>query len=291
MDKKTINDFPKKVPPQVQSRQPGFEYMINPKPIFEHPAYKAGNKLEGKIAIVTGGDSGIGRAVSVAFAKEGADVAILYLDEHQDAETTKTIIESYGRKCLLISGDVGLEPLCQVAVKKIIDKFGKLDILVNNAGEQHVQESIVDITSEQLERTFKTNIFSMFYMVKACMPYLKAGSSIINTSSITAFHGHKKLLDYSATKGAITVFTRSLALSLVDKEIRVNSVAPGPVWTPLIPASFSEKEVSEFGSNAPMGRLGQPIEIAQAYVYLASVDSSYMTGQTLHVSGGHIING
>ncbi|SKA92416.1 NAD(P)-dependent dehydrogenase, short-chain alcohol dehydrogenase family [Clostridium sp. USBA 49] len=285
-----LKNFPTKIPAQKQDKQPGIEKNMNPRPIFEDPNYKASNKLQNKTAIITGGDSGIGRAVSVAYALEGADVAIIYLNEHEDAEETKKIIESKGRKCITIAGDIGEESFCFEAVKEVINTFNKIDILVNNAGEQHTQNSIEDITKEQLERTFKTNIFSMFYMTKACLPHMKEGSIIINTSSVTAYKGHKTLIDYSATKGAITTFTRSLALSLSSRNIRVNAVAPGPIWTPLIPASFSKQEVSEFGSNSTFKRPGQPVELAPAYVFLASDSSTYISGETIHVNGGEIIN-
>lgn len=285
-----IKNFPKKVSAQKQDKQPGIEKIMNPRPVFEDPNYKASDKLLNKTAIITGGDSGIGRAAAVAYALEGADIAIIYLDEHEDAEETKKIIEGKGRKCITIAGDIGDESFCFEAVKKVMDVFGKIDVLVNNAAEQHTQNSVEDITKEQLERTFKTNIFSMFYMVKACLPHMKEGSVIINTSSVTAYKGHETLIDYSATKGAITAFTRSLALSLAKRNIRVNAVAPGPIWTPLIPASFSEQEVAKFGSNSTFGRPGQPAELAPAYVFLASDSSTYISGETIHINGGEIIN-
>lgn len=291
MDINMINRFPKSVPAQRQNKQPGLEAPMNPKPIFEDPAYKSANKLAGKTALITGGDSGIGRAVAVAFALEGADIAIVYLDEHQDAEETKKIIEQKGGRCLLIPGDVGDENFCIDAISKTLFQFGKLDILVNNAAEQHPQPGIEDISKEQLEKTFRTNIYSMFFLTKAAMPHLKEGASIINTTSVTAYAGNELLLDYSATKGAAVAFTRSLSQLLAARNIRVNAVAPGPIWTPLIPSSFNEQEVAQFGANTPMGRVGQPVELAQAYVFLASCDSSYMTGQTLHVNGGKIVNG
>lgn len=286
-----VNIFPKTLPPQKQNVQPGIESMMNPRPIYENEEYVGSNKLKDKVAVITGGDSGIGRAVSVAFAKEGADVAIIYLNEHKDAEETKKLIEGKGRRCLIISGDVGEEEFCINAVKEIIKSFNKIDILVNNAAEQHAQNSIEDITREQLERTYKTNIFSFFYMTKAVMPHLKDRSAIINTSSITAYAGNETLIDYSTTKGAINTFTRSMALSLAARNIRVNQVAPGPIWTPLIPASFDEKRVADFGKDTVLKRAGQPVELAAAYVFLASNDSSYMTGQTIHINGGEIING
>jgi len=259
--------------------------------VYDDPQHMGENKLLGKAAIITGGDSGIGRAVAEAFAKEGADIAIIYLNEHEDAEETKKIIETAGRRCILISGDVGEESFCIDAVNKTAGAFGKIDILVNNAAEQHPQNSIEDITKEQLERTFKTNFFSVFYMTREAIRHFKEGSSIINTASITAYKGDELLIDYSATKGAIVSFTRSMALSLAGRNIRVNAVAPGPVWTPLIPSSFNEQEVGKFGSDTPMGRPAQPVELAQAYVFLASNGASYMTGQTIHVNGGVIVNG
>lgn len=287
----TAISFPQSVPPQKQDKQPGLEYVMNPQPIFDNPNCNGSNKLAGKKAVITGGDSGIGKAVAVAFAKEGADVAIVYFDEHKDAEGTKAIIEQIGRKCLLIPGDISDENFCNSAIQKTIDTFGKIDILVNNAAVQYAQNSIEDITKEQLEKTFKVNIFSMFYLVKAALKHLKEGSCIINTASITAYKGSKDLIDYSATKGAIVTFTRSLSQSLAARKIRVNQVAPGPIWTPLIPSCFSEQEVAKFGTDTTMGRLGQPVELAPAYVFLASDEASYITGQTIHVNGGEIVNG
>ncbi|MDZ5668962.1 SDR family oxidoreductase [Bacillus stercoris] len=283
------NQKKKTLPPQHQNQQPGFEYLMDPRPVFDKP--KKAKKLEGKTAIITGGDSGIGRAVSVLFAKEGANVVIVYLNEHQDAEETKQYVEKEGVKCLLIEGDVGDEAFCNDVVGRASQAFPSIDILVNNAAEQHVQPSIEKITSHQLLRTFQTNIFSMFYLTKAVLPHLKKGSSIINTASITAYKGNKTLIDYSATKGAIVTFTRSLSQSLVQQGIRVNAVAPGPIWTPLIPASFAAKDVEVFGSDVPMERPGQPVEVAPSYLYLASDDSTYVTGQTIHVNGGTIVNG
>lgn len=283
------NQKKKTLPPQHQNQQPGFEYLMDPRPVFDK--LKKAKKLEGKTAIITGGDSGIGRAVSVLFAKEGANVVIVYLNEHQDAEETKQYVEKEGVKCLLIAGDVGDEAFCNDVVGQASQVFPSIDILVNNAAEQHVQPSIEKITSHQLIRTFQTNIFSMFYLTKAVLPHLKKGSSIINTASITAYKGNKTLIDYSATKGAIVTFTRSLSQSLVQQGIRVNAVAPGPIWTPLIPASFAAKDVEVFGSDVPMERPGQPVEVAPSYLYLASDDSTYVTGQTIHVNGGTIVNG
>lgn len=278
-------------PPQHQDHQPGTEPEMKPEPKSVDENYRGSEKLAGKVALITGGDSGIGKSVAIYYAKEGADVAIVYLEENNDAETTKQLIEAEGRKCLLIAGDVGNEEFCTQAVKKTINEFGKIDILVNNAAEQHPQQSILDISADQLEKTFRTNIFSMFHLTKAVLPQLKKGSTIINTSSITAYQGHETLIDYSATKGAIVTFTRSLAMSLSSQGIRVNSVAPGPIWTPLIPSTFSAEEVAKFGTNSPMGRAGQPYELAPAYVYLASDDSTYVSGQTIHVNGGTIVNG
>lgn len=279
------------IPPQHQNQQPGIESQMNPQPEFDNNAYKAAGKLMDKVALITGGDSGIGRAIALAYAKEGADVVLVYLNEHGDAEETKRHVENAGRQCLQVAGDIGDESFCQQLIKQTVQKFGKLDILVNNAAEQHPQESIEDITSEQLEKTFRTNIFSFFYLTKAAIQHLKAGSAIINTASVTAYHGHEKLLDYSATKGAIVSFTRSLSLQLHAKGIRVNAVAPGPIWTPLIPSTFSEQDVAAFGASTPMKRAGQPSELAASYVFLASEDSSYMAGQVLHVNGGTIVNG
>lgn len=283
---------PKKgFPPQHQNHQPGVESEMNPRPVSVADNYKASGKLTGKTAIITGGDSGIGKSVAIYFAKEGADIAISYLEEHQDAEETKQLIEAEGRRCLLFSGDIGEENYCKDIVNKTIAEFGGLDILVNNAAEQHPQDSILNITAAQLEKTFRTNIFSYFYMTKMVLPYLKSGASIINTASITAYEGNEVLLDYSATKGAIVTFTRSLAKSLAPQGIRVNGVAPGPIWTPLIPSTFTPDQVAAFGSTTPMGRAGEPCELAPSYVFLASDDSSYVSGQMLHVNGGTIING
>src|SRR5437588_12316798 len=277
-------------PPQHQNRKPGREYKMKPRPQSEDEQ-SGGGKVKGRVAIITGGDSGIGRSVAIAFAKEGADVTAVYLEEHKDAAETEEMVEKHGRKCLLLDGDVGDEKFCQKVVKETVDEFGKIDIVVNNAAEQHPQDSIEKISEKQLERTFRTNIFSFFFMVKAAMKHLKKGAVIINTSSVTAYKGSAHLLDYSSTKGAITSFTRSLSQALADKCIRVNGVAPGPVWTPLIPSTFPAKEVETFGSDVPLGRAGQPEEIAPTYVSPASDDSSYMTGQILHPNGGTIVNG
>ena len=285
-------NFPKQLPAQKQNSQPGIESMMNPTPVFQHESYnKQSNRLEGKVAIVTGGDSGIGRAVSIAFAKEGADVAIIYLSEHEDAKEAKGFVENEGKRCLLISGDIGDEQFCIQSVNQVKNEFNKIDILINNSAEQHEQTKIEDITKDQLEGTFKTNLFSVFYLTKAVLPHFKEGSCIINTTSITAYKGSQNLIDYSCTKGALAAFTRSLSTNLAKRNIRVNAVAPGPIWTPLIPSSFTEQDVAQFGTDTPMGRAGQPVELAQAYVFLASDDASYMTGQTIHINGGIIING
>jgi NAD(P)-dependent dehydrogenase (short-subunit alcohol dehydrogenase family) len=278
-------------PPQHQRRQPGREHKMKPRPQAEDEKHRGSGKLQGKVAIITGGDSGIGRAVAIAFAKEGADVSIVYLEERTDANETRRLVGKHGSKCLLIEGDVGEEEFCRKAITQTVKEFGKLDILVNNAAEQHPQDSIEKITEKQLEQTFRTNIFSFFFMAKAAMKHLKKGAVIINTTSVTAYKGSPHLLDYSSTKGAITSFTRSLSQALAGKCIRVNGVAPGPIWTPLIPSTFPAKDVETFGSDVPLGRAGQPEEIAPSYVFLASDDSSYMTGQVLHSNGGTIVNG
>ena len=278
-------------PPQHQKRQPGREYKMRPQPRSGGRDYVGAGKLRDKVALITGGDSGIGRAVAVLYAKEGADVAIVYLNEHKDARETQRLVESQGRKCLLIAGDIGREKFCRAAVTQTKRELGKIDILVNNAAEQHPQESITRITEKQLEKTFRTNIFSFFFLTKAVMPHFKKGGVIINCASVTAYQGSPELLDYSATKGAIVAFTRSLSQALADKNIRVNAVAPGPIWTPLIPATFPAKEVATFGSDTPLGRAGEPEEVATSFVFLASDDSSYMTGQVLHPNGGRVVNG
>jgi NAD(P)-dependent dehydrogenase (short-subunit alcohol dehydrogenase family) len=279
------------IPAQHQEHQPGSEAAMTPRPESAARDYLACGKLKGKIALITGGDSGIGRAVAVTFAKEGANVVISYLDEHEDAKETQRLVEKEGRECVTIAGDVGDPAFCQKMVDTAISSFGKLDVLVNNAAQQYPQKSIEDITDEQLEKTFRVNIFSMFYTVRAAMPHLKAGARIINTTSVTAYRGSGHLLDYSATKGAIVAFTRSLSQQLAERGIYVNAVAPGPVWTPLIPSSFSADKVADFGEKVPLGRPAQPDEVAPCYVLLASDDASYMTGQVLHPNGGEVING
>ena len=270
---------------------PGEESKLEPKPDWE-PRYPGSGRLKSKVAIVTGADSGIGRAVAALYAREGADIAIFYLCEHEDAEITKAIVEAEGRRAILVPGDLGDPEYSKQAVQKVIDTFGRFDILVNNAGEQHPDEDIRDITDEQLRRTFQTNIFSMFYLVQAARPHLKKGAAIVNCTSVTMYKGSGKLLDYSATKGAITAFTRSLSANLVEDGIRVNAVAPGPIWTPLNPfGGKPRKEIPDFGKNTPMGRPGQPNEVAPAFLFLACDDARYMTGQVLHPNGGEIVNG
>jgi NAD(P)-dependent dehydrogenase (short-subunit alcohol dehydrogenase family) len=280
-------------PAESQNRQPGREDKMRPAPISENPDLKGSDRLRGRVALITGGDSGIGRAVALAFAREGADVAILYLEEDKDAKHTVGIVEDKGRKCIAIKCDISKKAKCENAVSTVIRKLGKLDILINNAAEQHPQPSITDISEEQLVKTFRTNIFSMFFLTAAALPHLEKSESaaIINTTSVTAYRGSPALLDYSSTKGAIVSFTRSLASQLAKKKIRVNGVAPGPIWTPLIPATFPPEEVATFGSDSPLGRAGEPWECAECYVFLAAADSNYMTGQILHPNGGEIING
>ena len=279
-------------PMQHQEHMPGLESKMNPTPISDNMEYCGSGKLKDKVALITGGDSGIGRSLAIIFAKEGCDVAISYLYEDEDAELTKQYVEEYGRRCVLIRGDLRLEETCKKTIEVTIQEYGRLDILVNNHAVQFISRSLSDITEEQLDITFKTNVYSYFFLTKAALPYLKEGSSIINTTSVTAYLGNEDLIDYSATKGAIVSFTRSLSKSLVKYGIRVNAVSPGPIWTPLIPASYSKEETATFGtftSEVPMKRAGQPFEVAPSYVFLASNDSRYMTGQVLHPNGGLIV--
>jgi NAD(P)-dependent dehydrogenase (short-subunit alcohol dehydrogenase family) len=278
---------PSRFPDQKQE-VPGYESEMKPKPEVIRASYKGSEKLKNKTALITGGDSGIGRSVAVHFAKEGADVAIVYLEEHEDAEETKKMVEAEGKKCLLIPGDIKDRDFCKDAVEKTVKELGKLNILINNAAEQHPHDSLDELDLDLMEKTFRTNIFSMFYLSKFAVPHMKKGDSIINTTSVTSYRGSGHLLDYSSTKGAINAFTRSLGVNLAKKGIRVNGVAPGPVWTPLIPSTFDD--VTDFGADTPMGRAGQPSEVAPAYVFLASEDASYITSQIIHPNGGDFIN-
>lgn len=285
--------FPTSFPSQHQGQHPGLEHMMNPLPVYDDDQYVGkGTMLQDKVALITGGDSGIGRAVALAFAKQGANVCIVYLNESEDANTIKTQIEALGRQCFLIETDITDKANCEMAISKTINHFNKLDILVNNAAVQYTTQKFELISDAQFDKTFKTNVYGAFYMTKAALPHLKQGSSIINTTSVVAFHGNETLIDYSMTKGALVALTRSLAMSLAKSKsgIRVNAVAPGPIWTPFIPSSMDATQVTSFGSNTPLGRAGQPIECAGAYVFLASDAASYITGQTIHVNGGEIVN-
>jgi NAD(P)-dependent dehydrogenase (short-subunit alcohol dehydrogenase family) len=270
-----------------QDQEPGHETKVEPKPDWE-PRYPGSGRLNGKVALITGADSGIGRAIAALFAREGADVAVVYLCEHDDAQKTKRIVEQEGRRAVTIAGDIGDKAFCEQAVRQTVDQLGGLDVLVNNAGEQHWAKDITDIDEHQLRRTFQTNIFGMVFMTQAARAQLKEGAAIINTTSETTYEGSKLLLDYSSTKGAIVGFTRSLAKNLVKEGVRVNAVAPGPIWTPLNPSGGQPKEkIPEFGKDTPMGRPGQPNEVAPSFLFLACEDSSYMTGQVLHPDGGN----
>jgi NAD(P)-dependent dehydrogenase (short-subunit alcohol dehydrogenase family) len=281
----------KKIMPAQKQQLPGKEKSMHPKPITDDINYKASGKLQGKVAFITGGDSGIGKAVAILFAKEGAKISIVYLNEHRDAKNTQNIINGYGSEAILIPGDIANPAFCKKAIDKTIKTFGKIDILVNNAGEQHAAKDLETLLPKNLERTFRVNILAMFYITKAAIPYMDKGSSIINTASVTAYKGSPELLDYSSTKGAIVAFTRSLSMNLEKKEIRVNAVAPGPIWTPLIPASYSASKTSKHGANTPKERPGQPVEVAYSYLFLATEGSTYMSGQVLHPNGGTVING
>jgi NAD(P)-dependent dehydrogenase (short-subunit alcohol dehydrogenase family) len=276
------------LPKQKQEHQPGRETKMRPQPDYE-PKYPGSGRLRDKVALITGGDSGIGRAVAVAMAREGAKVALVFLEECKDADITQAAVEKEGSRAIKIAGDVGDETFCRKAVDKTVKEFGRLDILVNNAGEQHETKDIREIDARQIERTFRTNIFSFFFMAKHALRHMQEGASIINTTSVTAYKGHKTLLDYSSTKGAIVSFTRSLSQALAEEGIRVNAVAPGPIWTPLIPASFEAERVAKHGASTPMKRPGQPNEVAPCYVFLASEDASYMSGQVLHPNGGNVV--
>jgi NAD(P)-dependent dehydrogenase (short-subunit alcohol dehydrogenase family) len=277
-------------PARVQQRQPGLQSEMRPDPQVK-PRFPGSGRLAGKTAIVTGGDSGIGQVVAALFAREGANVAILYLDETEDARKAARMVRDEGGECLAIAGDVGDEQFCSKAVQHVVDRFGGVDVLVNNAAEQHPREDITEISREQLERTFRTNIFGYFFLTQSALPHMRDGGAIVNTTSVTAYRGSRQLLDYSSTKGAIVAFARALAQSLVERKIRVNGVAPGPIWTPLIPSTFDEEKVESFGKNVPMGRPGEPNEVAPCHLFLACEDSSYMTGQVLHPNGGEIVGG
>lgn len=276
------------IPPQRQTRQPGIESDMTPRPDFE-PRYPGSGRLADKVAVITGGDSGIGRAVAVLYAREGADVVIVYLDEHEDARETARLVEAEGRRALTIAGDLGEVTFAREVVDRTVQTFGRIDVLVNNAAEQHTAPTIEDITPDQLLRTYRTNIFAMFFLTQAALDHMPEGSSIINTTSVTAYKGSPQLLDYATTKGAIVAFTRSLSQQLIERGIRVNAVAPGPIWTPLIPASFDEERTAKHGTSSPMERAGQPAEVAPCYLFLASEDGSYMSGQVLHPNGGTIV--
>ena len=290
IEKRPVKNQQLSRPKRHQSRQPGLDSQMRPQPQSQKAKGYPSRKLEDKVGLITGGDSGIGRAIAIAFAQEGAHVAVVYLNEHEDAKETKRLVASHGRRCLTIAGDVSEERFCKRAIEQTVREFGRLDILINNAAEQHPKENIEDISSDQLERTFRTNIFSFFYMTKAALKHLPEGGSIINTTSVTAYRGSSHLIDYSSTKGAIVAFTRSLAKALAERKICVNAVAPGPIWTPLIPSTFPPEKVQQFGKDTALGRPGEPVEVAPSYVFLASSDASYFTGQVLHPNGGEVVN-
>lgn len=281
--------MPKSMPAQKQDRQPGRESEMRPQPDYE-PRFRGADRLKGKIALITGGDSGIGRAVAVGMAREGADIAICYLDEHEDAEETRRLVEREGARAILIAGDIGSEAFCGKAVERTVKELGALDVLVNNAAEQHEVKEPLEIDADQIEQTFRTNIFGYLFMTKAALRHMRKGACIVNTTSVTAYKGHETLIDYASTKGAIVAFTRALSQALAERGIRVNGVAPGPIWTPLIPASFSAEKTAEHGAHTPMQRPGQPNEVASCHVFLACEEASYMTGQILHPNGGTIVN-
>lgn len=278
-------------PPEQLPDRPGKQHQMQQQPESVKPNYHGSGKLTGKVVLITGGDSGIGRAIAILAAMEGADIVISYLEENKDAERTQKMVEKQGRRCLRVVGDIGSESACKQLLDDVLKTFGRLDVLINNAAEQHPQKSLLDVSSEQLERTFRTNVFAMFYLTKAALPHLSEGASIINTTSVTAYQGNPELLDYSSTKAAIVGFTRSLSQAVVDQGIRVNAVAPGPIWTPLIPSTFPPEHVEQFGKQTPMKRSGEPSEVAPAFIFLASDDASYITGQVIHVNGGTIVNG
>lgn len=282
---------PENIPPQSQDNLPGSEAAMEPRPQSEMTHYRGSGKLAGRVALISGGDSGIGRAVAVGFAKEGADVAITWLNEREDAAETVALIEAEGQRALSIPGDIGQSDFAKELVRQVVATFGRIDILVNNAAEQHLCDDFIDITDAQVEQTFRTNIFGQFWLTRAALPHMTDGSAIINTASVTAYKGSPAQIDYAATKGAIVAFTRSLAMHLVGRNIRVNAVAPGPIWTPLIPASYPAEKTAKHGEAVPMQRPGQPDEVAPCYIFLASADASYMTGQVLHPNGGSVVNG
>jgi NAD(P)-dependent dehydrogenase (short-subunit alcohol dehydrogenase family) len=282
-----MKDKPKVIPDQAQP-VPGSEENMHPQPVVIRKNYRGSDKLKSKVALITGGDSGIGRSVAVHFAREGADISIIYLTEDEDALITKSLVEAEGRQCLIMAGNIKDKKFCDKAVENTKKKFGSINILVNNAAEQHESDSLEEMDLSLMEETFQTNVFGMFYITKKVLPDMKAGDSIINTTSVTSYRGSSHLIDYSATKGAITAFTRSLSLNLAKRKIRVNGVAPGPIWTPLIPSTLDN--VSEFGKKTPMGRVGQPSEVGPAYVFLASEDASYITGHVMHINGGDFVN-